>query len=160
MRCRDVGPVPGQPAFFFGHTAAAPTRRGRERPFDIVRDIRVGNIVAIAISDEDAAEWGRSFDVAFITEVCAPSSGLHGNLRVSFYACRGMVPKDDPSSEAEQLNRVWKREDTVHTVHRDSVLCPLWVDPPLEGLVWEPDKPKLLEALGRLRASGSGSGAA
>ena len=155
-----MGPVPGQPSFFFGHSTAAPARSARERPFDVARDIRAGNIVAIAISDEDAAEWGRSFDIVFVNEVCTRSSGLHGNLKVSLYACCGVTPKDNPPSEAEQLNRVWTREEDVHQVHRDSVLCPVWVDPPLRGLVWEPDKLKLLEAVGRLRASGSGSGAA
>ena len=55
---RDLGPIRGEVALLFGHVAALPKGRAA-RAFDPARDIQKGNLVAILMDDQDAAEWGH-----------------------------------------------------------------------------------------------------
>ena len=47
----------GEVPLLFGHVGALPKGQAA-RAFDPARDIQKGNLVAILMDDQDAAEWG------------------------------------------------------------------------------------------------------
>ena len=155
MLLRDIGPIHGVPTFFFGHeshrraaAAVDVAERNSARAFDVTRDIQAGNLVAVRLHDEDARQWGRCFDVALVEEVCAEPRG--GELKVSYYECDGVEAGGAPREE-EQLDRLWRRGVATGYIDRDSVICPMWVEPPREGYIWEENKRMLLDCLEHLR---------
>ena len=150
---RDIGPIHGIPTFFFGHAsqhraaaAVDAAQRNSARAFDVTRDIKAGNLVAVRLHDVDAREWGRCFDVAKVEEVCAEH--LRGKLRVSYYECDGVKAGGAPSQE-EQLGRLWRPGDATGYVDRDNIICPMWVEPPMEGYIYDENKRLLLDSLER-----------
>ena len=83
---RDLGPIRGEVALLFGHMAALPKGRAA-RAFDPARDIQKGNLVAILMDDQDAAEWGRRFDIALVVGVTPTSVDGKVLFTVICYDC-------------------------------------------------------------------------
>ena len=130
---RNVGHTLGIPPLFFGHAACAPTPRD-VRPFDPETDIAPGNLLAVAMSDADARDWGRSFDIVHVDHIAEG-----GQLQVTYYGCEG-VEKGAAPPEESQINMVWKKgcpraAEHQSTMHRDNVLCPIWVHPPRRDFI-------------------------
>lgn len=118
----------------FGHVAALPKGRAA-RAFNPARDIKEGNLVAILIDDQDAAEWGRRFDIARVVGV-APT-GVHSKalFKVKYYdcdyVCQECRPKESLAylvGERFQLDGRWSEGTTTGEVHSDNVLCEAWVE--------------------------------
>ena len=151
--CRNIGPIVGLSQLFFGHEACAP-READRCPFNPNTDIRPTNLLAIAMNDEDAREWGRAFDIVYVDEIAEG-----GQLKVTYYQCQG-VERGAAPPEDEQINSVWvqgkpgRRGFLQGTIHVKSVLCPTWVEPPGKGFIWDQDKVMLRSQLQRLRLGG------
>ena len=76
----------GEVALLFGHVAALPKGRAA-RAFDPARDIQKGNLVAILMDDQDAAEWGHRFDIALVVGVTPTSVDGKVSFTVIYYDC-------------------------------------------------------------------------
>lgn len=165
--CRDVGPVQGERTIFFGHARKAPkpSDSRRDRPFDPQRDVIVGNIVAILMSDEDALQWARTFDIARITKVLAPDP-INGRevrqFEVQYYACKGVEegcdPEYDPEgrfrSEEVQLNMQWVLTTQQHIIPWTAIINEQWVYG--NGLLHVPWREALRRELCRLHSTDPG----
>ena len=131
---RDLGPVRGEVPLLFGHTAALPKGRAA-RAFDPARDIREGNLVAILISDEDAADWGRRFDIGRVTDVTPHGADAKVCFKVRYYECDYVHREQNErgclaylAGESLQLDGRWSEGTAVGEVHSDNVLCEAWVE--------------------------------
>ena len=118
-----MGPIRGEVALLFGHAAALPKGRAA-RAFDPARDIQKGNLVAILMDDQDAAEWARRFDIALVVGVTP-----------IYYDCDYVHQEHCPKGclaylegERPQLDGRWSKGATTGDVHSDNVLCEAWVE--------------------------------
>ena len=131
---RDLGPIRGEVALLFGHAAALPKGRAA-RAFDPARDIQKGNLVAILMDDQDAAEWGRRFDIALVVGVTPTSVDGKVSFTVIYYDCDYVHQEHCPKGclaylegERPQLDGRWSKGATTGDVHSDNVLCEAWVE--------------------------------
>ena len=118
----------------FGHVAALPKGRAA-RAFDPARDIQKGNLVAILMDDQDAAEWGRRFDIALVVGVTPTSVDGKVSFAVVYYDCDYVHQECCPkgclaylAGERSQLDGRWSKGATTGEVHSDNVLCEAWVE--------------------------------
>ena len=134
-RChRDLGPVRGEVPLLFGHVTALP--KGRDaRSFDPAKDIVEGNLVAILIDDQDAAVWGRRFDIARVTGVAPAAIDGKVLFKVKYYdcdyVCQGCRPTGGLAylaGESFQLDARWSEGAATGEVHSDNILCEAWVE--------------------------------
>lgn len=144
----------------FGHAACLPRGRAAQA-FDPALDITVGNLVAIALSDADAEEYGRRFDIARVKEITHRDASDHGVavFAVVYYECDHVVQWRHPLDslllavdERAQLDGRWVEGAQMGEVTSDNVICEAWIEKwgACRGLIHPAYKRRLEEGMERL----------
>ena len=129
----------GRRPLYFGHHDR--THGGifheEDRPFDPYRDIGKGTVVAVALHDDDAVKWGRSFDIVKVLDVM-PATEEGTPLRVQYYvSCTKSLRRGFPPTQSQQFEGNWVLcsrqrygDGAFGMVDASNAMCACWVDGP------------------------------
>ena len=134
----EPGYAPRRP-LYFGHfqRTTGGVFHEEDRPFDPCRDIERGTVVAVALHDDDAVKWGRSFDIVKVLEKL-PAANEDAPLRVQYYvSCARPRRRGSPPTQSEQFEGNWvlgsresHGESAFGIVDASNTMCACWIDGP------------------------------
>ena len=98
---------------FFGHVEAR-SKGNFAEPVEAFNPslVKVGDVIAVVMHDEDAKVWGRMFDIALVVGERPGKGRAKRQLEVSYYKSLRQAEKSDETvSQEDQILGPWSLED-------------------------------------------------
>ena len=106
--------------------------------------VKVGDVIAVVMHDEDAKVWGRMFDIAVVVGERPGKGRAKRQLEVSYYkSLRQAEKSEEMVPQEDQILGPWALEDPEQKglVLEENILCACWLEDAnsSKGLMIHPD---------------------
>ena len=93
--------------------------------------VEIGDVVAIVMHHEDAAIWGRMFDIALVVGERRGKGKAKRKLEVTYYRSLKQVEgAEDVATQEEQILGLWALDTPEQRglVLEENILCACWLE--------------------------------